>query len=212
MEGRLQEVKPPASRPHVVAALLAAMVAAMVAARAAGAGAPAMAAAGIPAATVEPGDVVLRRGNGIWSGFFAGLNRRDARFSHVGIVVRDGGELKVVHAEAADTGADGKVRLTGVDAWTEAGRQFMVLRLADPAAAARVAAAALSMHAAALPFDFDFDLSDAAAVYCSELAWRALAAGLGHDPLPDKPLLGDRPVVLIENFLLDVPELRAIAP
>ena len=175
-------------------------------------GAPAAASAELPAVSAEPGDVVLRRGNGFWSGFFAGLTRRDGRFSHVGIVVRDGGELKVVHAEAEDNGADGKVRLTRLDDWTGAGREFAVLRLADPAAAARVAAAAQSMHAAALPFDLEFDLADAAAVYCSELAWRALALGLGRDPLPDKPLLGGRPVVLIENFLLDVPELRAIAP
>lgn len=205
MEGRLQEVTAARLR-HVRSAVLAALVA--------GALAPSPAVAGAPpaAAVPEPGDIVLRRGNGIWSGFFARLNRRDRRFSHVGVAVRDHGELKVVHAEADDDGADGEVRLDDFRAWTAAGRQFLVLRLDDRAAAARTADAALAMHAAVLPFDLDFDLDDPGAVYCSELAWRALAAGLGRDPLPEKPVVGGRPAVLIENFVLDMPELRVVAP
>lgn len=171
-----------------------------------------VAAAAPGAAEPEPGDIVLRRGNGLWSAFFAGLNRRDGRFSHVGVVVRDGTELKVAHAEADDNGMNGEVRLTGWRAFEAASRQLIVLRLHDRAAADRVAEAALSLHAARPAFDLDFDLADAAAVYCSELAWRALTIGLGRDPLPEKPLLGGRPVVLIENFLLDIPELRVVGP
>lgn len=166
----------------------------------------------LPALQPAPGDIVLRRGNGLWSGVFARLNRRDRRFSHAGVVVREHGALKVVHAEADDSGANGRVRLDDYGAFTAAAREFVVLRLADPEPAARLAEAASSMHAAALPFDLDFDLADPAAVYCSELVWRALASALRRDPLPDKPVIAGRPVVLIENFLLDMPELQVVAP
>ncbi len=166
------------------------------------------------AATTEPraGDFVLSRGEGIWSEIFAGLNRRDRRYSHVGVVVGEPGGLGVVHAASDDDGSNGTVRL---DAWAEyaaAQREFVLLRLADRHAADRAAAAALELGAAAPPFDFDFRLADAAAVYCSELAWLALSTALGRDPIPNKPFIAGRQVVLVENFLLDVPELELIGP
>ncbi|MCB1844194.1 MAG: hypothetical protein KDI09_14635, partial [Halioglobus sp.] len=84
------------------------------------------------------------------------------------------------------------------------------LRLDNRDAAERVARAALSMHAAALPFDFEFRLTNDRAVYCSELVWHALTTALQHDPLPNKPFIADRQVVLLENFLLDMPELHVV--
>lgn len=171
---------------------------------------PCTVAAASAAAQPEAGDIVLRHGNGFWSRVFAGINRRDRRFSHAGVVVRDQDGLQVVHAEADETGAHGQVRLDDFESYTAGSRQFILLRLDDPAAAGRVARAALAMHAAALPFDFDFDLVDGAAVYCSELVWRSLVIALERDPLPDKPLLAGREAVLIENFLLDVPDLHAV--
>src|SRR5690606_37314745 len=147
-----------------------------------------------PAVQAAPGDIVLRRGDGFWSNFFARLNRRDRRFSHAGVVVREHGALRVVHAEADDSGANGRVRLDDYAAFTADGTGYVVLRLADREAAARLAEAASSMHAAALPFDLDFDLADPAAVYCSELVWRALSLALRRDPLPDKPVVAGRPV------------------
>lgn len=187
---------------------------AVLAALVAGAMAPPPVLPDLPPPSVEPapGDIVLRRGNGIWSRFFARLNRRDQRFSHVGVVVRHHGELKVAHAVADDDGTNGELRLDRLQDWRAAGRQFLLLRLDDRSAAARVADAARSMHASGPAFDFDFDLADSAAVYCSEFAWRALAAGLQRDPLPEKPVIGGRPVVLIENFLLDMPELQVVTP
>lgn len=156
------------------------------------------------------GDIVLSRGSGFWSDVFAGLNRRDRRYSHAGIVVNDGGNLKVVHAAADDDGSNGSVRLDGFDRFTAEAQWFTLLRLDDRAAAGRMASAALSMHAAALPFDFEFKLTNERAVYCSELVWHALTTALHRDPLPNKPFIADRQAVLIENFLLDMPELHVV--
>jgi len=155
------------------------------------------------------GDIVLSRGTGLWSDLFARVNRRDRRFSHAGVVVAAGKQVAVVHAAADDDGTRGGVRLDAWESYASGARELALLRLGDRDAAARVAVAALAMHAEAPPFDFEFRLGDAA-VYCGELAWRALTVALERDPLPRKPVVAGRPVVLIENFLLDVPELHAV--
>lgn len=159
---------------------------------------------------LRAGDVVLRQGDGIWSELFARANPRDRRFSHAGVVVRADGAWQVVHAQADDLGRDGRVRRDDWAAFVAGARGVALLRADAPGAGARVAAAALALHADRAPFDFDFSLADARALYCTELVWLALNAGLGREVLPVKPHRHGRPVVLVENLLLDVPELRAV--
>lgn len=156
------------------------------------------------------GDVVLRQGTGFWSVVFANLNRQDRRFSHVGIVVREERRWRVIHAEADNLGRHGAVRIDDWNDFVAGVARVAMLRLEDTAAAARAADTAWHMYRDTLPFDLRFDLEDAEAVYCTELAWRALSHALGRDPLPDKPVIQGREVVLVENFLLDIPELKRI--
>ncbi len=170
----------------------------------------AVAASTVPLHPLRAGDVVLRQGTGIWSRLFARVNPRDRRFSHVGIVVQDGSHWRVVHAEADNLGRHGRVRLDDWNEFTSHVPRLAVLRLDDADAAVKAAQAALDMYTAALPFDFNFDLSRLEAVYCSELVWRALGAGLGHDPLPVKAVLNGRETILVENFLLDMEGLSAV--
>lgn len=160
--------------------------------------------------TLQPGDVVLRHGSGLWSSIFARLNSRDTRFSHAGIVVRDGADWYVIHAEADDFGRNGTVRRDAWDVFAGQARQLAVLRVRGAGAAERTAEAAATMHRDALPFDFSFDLTRLDAVYCSELVWRALSEALQRDPLPHKPRLHGRAAVLVENLLLDLPELDMV--
>jgi len=156
------------------------------------------------------GDIILRQGTGFWGVVFARVNPRDRRFSHVGIVVEEEGRWRVVHAQADDLARAGMVREDDLEVFLAGVRRAALLRLDDEAAAGRVAHEALAMHEAKLAFDFDFDLEGVDAVYCSELAWRALTAGLERDPLPVKPYLNGREAILVESFLLDIPELHLV--
>lgn len=160
--------------------------------------------------SLQPGDVVLRHGNGLWSGVFARLNSRDRRFSHAGVVVREGMDWYVIHAEADNLGRNGTVRMDEWEVFAGQARQMAVLRVSDSGSAARTAEAAAIMHRDALPFDFSFDLTRRDAVYCSELVWRALSEALQRDPLPQKPVLHGRDAILVENLLLDLPELDLV--
>lgn len=164
----------------------------------------------LPDLPLQTGDVVLRHGAGLWSHLFARLNSRDRRFSHAGVVVYHDQDWHVIHAEADNLGRHGTVRMDEWGVFVERAEQLALLRTGDPGAAARTADAALAMYRAALPFDFSFDLSRLDAVYCSELVWRALSHALQRDPLPEKPVLRGRDAVLVENLLLDLPELDVI--
>ena len=63
---------------------------------------------GVPAAALREGDLVFRRGHGLWSGLFAEASAHDRRFSHVGVLIRAGDAWQVVHASADDrTGIGG---------------------------------------------------------------------------------------------------------
>ncbi len=159
---------------------------------------------------LQVGDIVLRKGTGFWGVLFARVNPRDSRFSHAGIVVEDGGRWRVVHAEADNFGADGRVRLDDWHEFVYGVSRLAVLRLEDQAAAGRTADAALDMYRAGMAFDFDFNLARSDAVYCTELVWRSLMQALGRDPLPVKPLVNGREVVLVENFLLDIADLTLV--
>ncbi len=160
---------------------------------------------------LRAGDVVLRHGHGLWSRLFAQLNARDQRFSHAGVVILDAQrQWRVVHADVDDRTGSGRVRMESWHDFVDQTSQIALLRVGDERVATGIVDAALAMHQELLAFDLTFDLSRSDAVYCTELVWRALTLASGRDPLPVKPWVNGREVVLIENLLHDIPELAVI--
>src|SRR5690606_41783276 len=68
----------------------------------------------VPGATLEaslqPADLVCRRGNGLWSGYFAVASGDGGFYSHVGVAVLEHGQWRVVPTEADDRPGIGGVR------------------------------------------------------------------------------------------------------
>ena len=127
---------------------------------------------------LEEGDIILRYGNGLWSPVFRNVSRRDKRFSHAGIVVREGGAACVVHASAADLTGVGKVSWETVEDFLAASADYAVYRLAIPdLVRQRIAANARSYLG--LSFDTLFDLSDTSRLYCTELVMQAVNEAAG---------------------------------
>lgn len=124
------------------------------------------------AAQLRDGDLVFRRGRDLMSSLVLQQDRH-SRFSHVGMVMREGGQVLVIHAMPDEPGRAGGVRLE------------TLARFLDPAVASDAASYRLpGVDPARLrpwlqaqigrPFDMRFAFSDAQALYCSELVLRGL--------------------------------------
>jgi hypothetical protein len=126
-----------------------------------------------PPAGIAAGDVVFRRGSGVWTVFFVSASQREKRFSHVGITVPDGkGGFSVLHAEANDLGK-GRVKIDSWSSFFKGSTQAAVFRCAcedvDPADIVKE-----GMRRLGVPFDNAFDISSEEKLYCTELVMVAV--------------------------------------
>ena len=153
-----------------------------------------------PPLELRPGDLVFRRGQGIWSGQFAGLSSRETRFSHVGVVWAVDGEVKIVHAEASEWTGHGRVRETTWRGFFEdaGARECAVFRFdGPPETAMRLAERA--HERIGVPFDSGFDLSETNRLYCTELIAVALAEATGADGSP-RTSRGERTYIALDDL------------
>lgn len=161
------------------------------------------------AGQLRDGDLVFRRGRDLMSSLVLRQGQH-SRFSHVGMVLREGEQVLVVHAMPDEPGSPGGVRLEPL-------ASFLAPALASDAASYRMPglqAGALRPWLRAqqgLPFDMRFALSDARALYCSELVLRGLAvAGVQAEPATLRAPLVAEPVVS-PDALRDLPGLQPLA-
>lgn len=138
-----------------------------------------------PPVEVRKGDLVCRRGNGLWSSLFASLSSREPRFSHVGVVWEEGASPTLIHADASDWSGKGCVREGSWQDFFEGANatECAVFRLeAGGGLAERFALAA--RQRLGVPFDTAFDLGETNRLYCTELLAVALEEACGHNTVP----------------------------
>lgn len=127
-----------------------------------------------PAESMHEGDLVFRRGCGITS-YAVVRSDPGGRYSHIGIVARDGGEMVVVHSvpgEAGEDGAPDRVKVEAVASFfaPDKAREGALLHFTcDSTVARRAARLALEIAARGVEFDHDYDLGDTCRLYCTEL-------------------------------------------
>lgn len=127
-----------------------------------------------PADSMHEGDLVFRRGCGITS-YAVVRSDPGGRYSHIGIVARDGGEMVVVHSvpgEAGEDGAPDRVKVEAVASFfaPDKAREGALLHFTcDSTVARRAARLALEIAARGVEFDHDYDLGDTCRLYCTEL-------------------------------------------
>lgn len=161
-----------------------------------------------------PGDILFRRGSGLWTGVFSQASRRDAFFSHVGIVVRMDGKLLVVHADADDLTGIGGVRQEDPVSFLSGTQGVAIGRFTDPAGKVgmgeKIARQAADPQWKKLPFDTHFSLEDdGQAVYCTEFVWLAIRRATGIDVVNDKTVFAGRQGISVDD-LLNSPWLRIV--
>ncbi|MGN0859122.1 MAG: YiiX/YebB-like N1pC/P60 family cysteine hydrolase [Stenotrophomonas sp.] len=161
------------------------------------------------AGQLRDGDLVFRRGRDLMSSLVLRQGRH-SRFSHVGMVLREGGQVLVVHAMPDEPGSPGGVRLEPLE-------QFLAPALASDAASYRLPGLQPGplrgwlMAQQGKPFDMRFALSDASTLYCTELVMRGLAvAGVTAEPATVRVPLVAEPVIP-PDALRDLPGLLPLA-
>lgn len=135
-----------------------------------------------PPVEVQPGDLVFRRDNGVWSWFFIQASRRERRFSHVGIVVEGGASPFIVHADASELTGVGCVRR---QRWSEFFAESLdgaVYRY-EGTRQIRERIAAEALRRLGVPFDTGFDMTSTNKLYCSELVRESVNGATGLETI-----------------------------
>lgn len=129
------------------------------------------------------GDIIFRRGTGLFSEYFRKAGGAEAPYSHVGIIIQEKECLYVVHAEASDYTGIGRVIKEPLNKFVSREKALLagLYRLRDPLAsiASHAAVHAESFATLQIPFDNNFDSVSHDKLYCTELVqWAYELAGL----------------------------------
>ncbi len=135
-----------------------------------------------PPMGVAVGDLVFRKGHGLWTAYFIGMSTREKRFSHVGIVASvEGGRVSIVHSEAGELTGVGAVKEDDWSLFFGDALEGAVYRYSGPHADAPSLIAEEARKMIGIPFDSAFDMSETNRLYCTEFARIAVNGALGED-------------------------------
>ena len=155
-------------------------------------------------ARLREADLVFRRGNGLWSGYFAGASGGEGYFSHVGVLVREADGWHVVHTEADDRTGVGGVRSDRLADFLADARGVAVVRpRLSPAQAAAAVGLAAEPRWRGIPFDSRFRLDDdGEAMYCTEWVQALVLAATGEDIARPRSHFGSREIISVDDLRL----------
>lgn len=150
-----------------------------------------------PVKLVE-GDLIFRKGQGLWTRFFINVSQSEKRFSHVGIVVSNECSLCIIHAEANEWNGIGYVHLQNWNQFFSDALESAVFRYdGDENTRRRIAHEATKMlH---IPFDPLFDMENTNRLYCTEFVRLAVNRALKQDLIGHTVVCG-RPFVAIDDI------------
>ena len=121
-----------------------------------------------PIESIKVGDIVFRKGAGLWTRYFINASSREKRFSHVGIVVSNMPTTIILHADANDLTGVGKVRLEKWNDFFSNASECAVYRY-DGDFSNALMFADVGMSKLGIPFDWSFNMNSADSLYCTEL-------------------------------------------
>lgn len=137
--------------------------------------------------SLTPGDLLFKGADtGVGTQLAVAWSLGDKRWGHVGIVVADAdGELSVIHADTGARREIGHVRRVSLAEYLSDVSELGIYTL-HLEGQARETYLAYAESAVGRPFDKAFSIESENSLYCSELVWRAMSAGLGEDAIPQK--------------------------
>ena len=146
---------------------------------------------------LQSGDLVFRTGSGFVSDFARNFSRYDKRFSHVGILFKQGNMINVTHSINEEEKHYNGVVTEPLADFLNAASNWAVYRLPlTRTQKARFISATHKYARQKIPFDSQFDLGTSQNFYCTELIWHAL-----KQASPDKELINNRTILAGRPFI-----------
>lgn len=136
----------------------------------------------IPIDSLRSADLAFRLGRTLQSSAIAAGSDKDARYSHIGIIVRQADDVSVIHIEPQRGGDEG-VRCERLEVFFADDKAVSgaIVRLDNLTCEQRQTISQYLLLAARSPirFDHDYTLSDTTRMYCTELTeWAYSKAGI----------------------------------
>lgn len=133
----------------------------------------------IPYGLMRQGDLAFRTGRGTYSTMISlTVNSKDTMYySHVGLVVKEGEEWRIIHAVPGEPDFEGDFERVKNEAPEEffspnrCSHGELVHILGHPFPDA-LAAEAIGYARDSVRFDVDYDIEDTTRLYCTELVWK----------------------------------------
>lgn len=137
--------------------------------------------------SLKRGDIVFRRGHGLWTKYFINMSTRERRFSHVGIVVNATNLVTIIHSEASDISGIGDVHISK---WSDFFKDSTAI-------------AGRAEHYNGTPFDCLFDMNETNKLYCSEMVRVAINEAVGTNLVGFTEIGGYRVVAIDDLYRKD---------
>jgi len=150
---------------------------------------------------LKHGDILFRGRDNSWGELGALASRKDQRYGHVGVVVRQDAAWNVISATGNPLADSGAVVSEPLEKFIGTSTRLGLYRLSLDADLLAAFLTAIETHAARkTPFDRLYDISENEAVYCTELIWLCLNSTLGRDVIPDKAQWRGRSVIALDDL------------
>lgn len=150
---------------------------------------------------LKNGDIVFRRAYGVESNIAVNFSDGEKKYSHAGIVFREGDNVSVIHSlDDRKLHYNGVVKeslanfLEGINTWAVY-RYELSITLRD-----NIAKKALNFKNVNIKFDNQFDLSTDDKMYCSEFIMKIVNLSTGMETIKAKKILMGRKFVTISNL------------
>lgn len=153
----------------------------------------------------QPGDLIFRRGAGLWTQVFSQASRQEGFYSHVGIVTRQADGLHVWHAEGDDLSGVGGVRHEPIAVFLKNAQGVAIGKLpATLSAPSEITRQATADAWSKVSFDTKFRLDDlSSAVYCTEYVWEVIRRASGRDIVERKTVIGGIAGITVDDLLFN---------
>lgn len=157
------------------------------------------------------GDLVCRFGDGFFSKYFKDYASSEKKYSHIGLISREGDKLFVYHSEASEFTGIGFVKKEPLDVFLEGIEiyDFFKLKFHD-SINLKITKHVEYFYNAKTPFDMDFDSFDEKKLYCSELIAVSINKALDSSFIKPTLTLNNKKIYGLDDIYLNENVIKTI--